>query len=85
MIFIARMSSVKLTLSVPKGGVLRAKRYAKARDTTVSSLVNRFFNSLEEPDAEEAIITSSALGLVTFPKGKTDKQLLADALVQKHL
>ena len=78
------MSSVKLTLSVPKKGVLRAKRYAKAHQTTVSSLVNRFFDSLEKPSAEESIITAAATGLVAFPKGKTDQQLLEDALTEKH-
>ena len=64
---------------------MRAKRYAEARQTTVSSLVNRFFNSLEEPSAEEALITSSSVGLVKFPRGKTDKKLLANALAEKHL
>jgi len=78
------MSSVKLTLSIPKRGVLRAKRYAKARRTTVSSLVNRFFDSLEEPAKEEAAVTASATGSVKFPRGKSDKQLLGDALAEKH-
>ena len=79
------MKKVKLTLSVPENGVKLAKRYARKNKTTVSSLVNRFFASLENSQSPQTPLTDSLTGIAKLPKGMDEKELLENAILEKHL
>lgn len=80
-----RMEKAKLTLSLPKSGIQRAKRHAKSRNTTVSGLVNRFFLSLEDPAEQDTPLTKAATGLAKLPEGKTAQEVIEEALMEKYL
>ncbi len=88
-----RMShTTKLTLSVPEDAIGWAKAYAKRHQTTVSALVTRLFQSLEEGTKESerlrrrrvaTPISDSCVGLISVPKtNKAD--LISKALADKY-
>ncbi len=66
------MAKTKLTLSVDKAVIARAKRFSRRNDTTVSQLVTRFLASLGEEGDEPAPITSRLVGVLA-PDGSVDE------------
>ena len=56
------MPKTKLTLSVDKHVVERAKRFSRRNDTTVSALVTQFLASLGEGGTDSAPVTSRLIG-----------------------
>ena len=81
------MATTKLTLSAERDLIARAKRAAKSRGTSLSSMFARFLASVtEEPEApgKPGPLTRQALGLVRLPARRSDKRLLADALASKY-
>lgn len=79
----------KLTLSVDKQIIEKAKRLARKRHTSVSAIFVRFIAETKEETAEEEIelgpITRQAMGLFKLPEGKTDRELLEEALWEKYM
>lgn len=60
------MAKTKLTLTIERGVVERARRYALRNDTSISALVGRFLSGLEggtEADGEYPPIVSGLLGV----------------------
>lgn len=81
------MRRTKLTLSADSALVEAAKKLAAARGTSVSSMFSRFLHSLlagTEKDLRSAPLTRKASGLVRLPTGRTDRELLEEALAAKH-
>ena len=77
----------KLTLSADAKVVEKAKRLAAEQQTSVSAMFGRFVRSVttETPgDKPLGPLTRKATGLITLPRAKTDRQLLEDALLEKH-
>lgn len=77
----------KLTLSVDPEVIEQAKRLAKETGTSVSSLFERFVRLLVRKHAAKpglGRITRQATGMFTLPPGKTEKDVLADALAEKY-
>ncbi len=58
------MAKTKLTLSVDKALIVRAKRFSRRNDTTVSELVSRFLASLDDERGRAAPITSRLRGVL---------------------
>ena len=58
------MAKAKLTLSVDKALIVRAKRFSRRNDTTVSELVSRFVASLEDDRGRAAPITLRLRGVL---------------------
>jgi hypothetical protein len=54
----------KLTLSVEEGAVRRARRYSKRHGTSVSELVSRFLESLDDEPPAPSRIVSKLRGLI---------------------
>ena len=83
------MTTVKLTLSADGNIVRKFKRYAKGRNTSVSALVGKYMASQVESEKEDLDLdklpplTRSALGIAKLPEGKTDRELLEEALMEK--
>ena len=75
------MAKTKLTLSVDKAVVARAKRFSRRNDTTVSELVTRFLASLGEENTEPSPITSRLVGVLA-PEGSVDEY--RDYLEEKY-
>jgi hypothetical protein len=79
--------ATKLTLSADEEIVKRAKRLAKEQKTSVSALFDRFIRSATaEPKKSRAIgrLTRKATGMMKLPAGKTDRELIEDALIEKY-
>ncbi len=82
------MATAKLTFTADERLIEEAKRLARARNTSVSAMFSKFLESLSEIRRQEpqnlGPITKRASGIVKMPDGKTDEQLLEDALAQKY-
>jgi uncharacterized protein YfaQ (DUF2300 family) len=81
------MATTKLTLSADAELIRQAKRLADESGTSLSSLFARFVRAAlqERERAEEpGPLTGRATGLVTLPRGKTDQQLVEEALADKY-
>ena len=77
----------KLTLSMEEAVVAKAKRIARANRTSVSAMVTQFVISLSGgPRTRIRIgpLTRKASGLVRLPAGKDYKQLIEEAILDKH-
>lgn len=77
----------KLTLSVDPNVIAEARELAEKTGTSVSSMFERLVRLLA---AERRTVrpigplARKASGLITLPKGKTERQVLEDALLEKH-
>ncbi len=77
----------KLTLSADEKTIRSAKRIAGKHNTSVSALFSRFVQSMEKREWScdpLGPITKKSSGLVSLPKSRSDKQLLADVLSDRH-
>lgn len=66
------MPKTKLTLSVDKALIVRAKQFSQRNDTTVSELVSRFLASLDD-DRDRAVPITSRLRGVLPPDVKREE------------
>ncbi|MDR1108768.1 MAG: DUF6364 family protein [Spirochaetaceae bacterium] len=80
----------KLTLNIDQNVIENAKKYAKHQKVSVSKLVEKYLSSISSPANEKAgrnslgPITKELVGIIKV-KGKMDyKELLTDALMEKH-
>lgn len=81
------MRRIKLTLSADKALVAEAKKLASREGTSLSSMFSRFLDSLlagSRKTLRPGPLTRKATGLVKLPAGKTDRELLEEALAGKH-
>ncbi len=71
--------TTKLTLSLEKSAVEKAKRYAKGTQRSVSEMVQKYFESLEEKNPEESEFSPKMKKLLDMiPKNQpqyTDEEL----------
>jgi len=79
----------KLTLSAEEEVVLEAKRIAARQKTTVSAMFARYVRGLGRRNgAKDEIpadsIAARATGFLKLPKGKTPRDVLTDALLEKY-
>jgi hypothetical protein len=77
----------KLTLSVQPDVLRTAKRLAKARKTSVSSMFSQFVKSAASADGTPHKIgplTRKMTGVLKLPPGKDYKEFLTDALMEKY-
>jgi len=81
------MPAAKLTLSADKDLIERAKELASEEGTSLSSMFARFLEARlrgQRKRPEAGPLTRKATGLVSLPAGKTDRELLEDALAKEH-
>ena len=79
----------KLTLSANEKTVKQAKRLAARQKTSVSRMFARLVRNMAEPgkaasDVPADSIASRATGFISLPKGKSPRDVLAEALMEKH-
>ncbi|MEX2186706.1 MAG: DUF6364 family protein [Pirellulales bacterium] len=76
----------KLTLSADPEVIEHAKRLADEAGTSVSSLFERFIRVLarRRPKHQVGPLTRQASGLIKLPRGKHERDVLADALIEKY-
>ena len=81
------MSMTKLTLSADDEVVAQAKRLAKESGTSVSSMFARFVAaaaSVRSRCGEPAPLTRRATGIVALPAGRSDRELVEEALAERY-
>lgn len=81
------MPTTKLTLSADRDLVRRAKELARSRGTTLSALFDRYMRSLvREGGGDEPLgaVTRQAVGLVSLPHDRDDRELLSEALAERE-
>ncbi|MFV1980799.1 MAG: DUF6364 family protein [Rhodothermia bacterium] len=77
----------KLTLNADPEVIEQAKRLAEESGTSVSSLFERFIRLLGRRRTGQqrfGRITRQASGVITLPRGRNERDVLADALVEKY-
>ena len=77
----------KLTLNAEPEVIDEARRLAEAQGTSVSSLFARIVRFLAQREGHRLPVgrlTRSASGLVKLPRGKGEREVLEDALVEKY-
>ncbi len=80
----------KLTLTVERKLIKRAKRYAKSEGRSLSSIVENYLKAItkeenEETDIEISPLVKSLKGSFKLPKDLDYKKELQDALTEKYL
>lgn len=81
------MPMTKLTLSADKELVKRAKKLAAREGTSLSSMFGRFLQAVlrqRDKTRRPGPLTAKATGLVRLPPGKSDRELLEEALSEKY-
>lgn len=80
----------KLTLSADEQVIRQAKRIAKRRGTSVSDLFSRFIRTLarnrrkQDREIPPDSIAARATGYISLPRGKSDRDILTEALMEKY-
>ncbi len=80
----------KLTLSMDEKDIRAARRLARDSGTSISAMFSRLVRMMARkrravPEGEELPpLTRKLTGIVALPKGKTDREILEDAVLAKH-
>ncbi len=78
---------VRLALSMDEEVVAQAKRLAKESGRSVSAMFTQVIRAMASRQRQRHPIgplTRKVSGLIRLPKGKSDRELLTDALVEKY-
>ncbi len=84
----------KLTLSMEERDIREARRIASEHGTSISGMFTRLVRAIGrkgrngttsgQSTDELSPLTRKALGMISLPKGKTDRQLIEEALLDRH-
>lgn len=79
----------KLTLSAPPAVIARAKRLAARRRTSVSAMFVEYVSTLDRREKQTLDVPPDSIaarmrGIITLPKGKTPRDVLTEALMEKY-
>jgi formiminotetrahydrofolate cyclodeaminase len=79
--------STKLTLTVEKSVIEKAKSYAKKTDRSLSEIIESYLEMLVKQDHQEGLSPrlKKIVGSVKLPKNFDEKKELASYLKKKHL
>lgn len=82
-----RIMTTKLTLTVEKSVIERAKSYAKQTGRSLSELIENYLETLTQEGGNEKISPKlkKLVGAVKLPKNFDDKKELRSYLEKKHL
>jgi hypothetical protein len=79
--------TTKLTLSARRDVVKKVKRLAREQGTSVSAIFDRLARSITSSPKEPrplGRITRLASGIIALPGGKSERQVLENALLERH-
>ena len=77
----------KLTLNAEPEVIAEAHRLAELRGTSVSAMFSRIVRLLSQRDNQRPRMSSGvrkATGLIQIPEGKSDREVLDEALAEKY-
>jgi hypothetical protein len=79
--------NTKLTLKLDSQIIDQAKIYAKAKNTSLSGLIENYLQKLTNPKKKKESVTplvKSLSGVITLSSDKSDKKEYADFLTKKY-
>ncbi len=78
--------TTKLTLTVEKDVIERAKAYAQSTGRSLSEIVTAYLDGITKAKDKEEMSPKLArlVGAITLPDGFDEEQTLSDNLRQKH-
>ena len=78
----------KLTLKLNQAVIEKAKIYAKAKNTSVSKLIENYIQSITENSSDDkqeiTPVVKSLSGIIKLPKNYDSKKEYADFLTKKY-
>jgi hypothetical protein len=79
----------QITLKVDDQDVQAAERIAREHGTDVAGLFSRLVRAImaARPPLDEnelAPLTRKAMGIIRVPEGKSDRELVEEAIIEKH-
>jgi len=78
----------KLTLKLNRAVIEKAKIYAKAKNTSVSKLIENYIQSITENSSDDkqeiTPVVKSLSGIIKLPKNYDSKKEYADFLTKKY-
>ena len=77
----------KLTLSMDEKDIREARRLAVRHGTSISGMFSRLVRLMAQRKRggeELPPLTRRLAGMISLPKGKPDRELVVEALLQKH-
>lgn len=77
----------KLTLSLDKEVIEKAKVYAKSNDTSLSKLIESYLGTLTtriEMESDITPLVENLSGVIDLPKNFDFKEAYLDYLIEKH-
>lgn len=78
----------KLTLTIERETKERAKRFARRKGISISSMVEKFLDAISGTEAEwkprEGSVVSEISGSIPVPPNETYDNLLTEALMEKY-
>lgn len=79
----------KLTLSTDSKTIAQAKRLAAQNHTSVSAMFTRIIRGMtrqtkKADDIPADSLTAQLTGIIKLPKGKTERDVITDALMEKY-
>ncbi len=81
--------NVKLTLTIERSIIERAKKYARKKERSLSDLIEHYLKALtsDSPEDEDELASkvSSLKGAFKLPKGFDYKKEMRQLLSEKHL
>jgi hypothetical protein len=80
--------ATKLTLTVKKGVILKAKSYAKHTGRSLSELVEKYLDTLTEETKGQRELSprlKKIVGIAKLPEDFDEKKEIGDYLKSKHL
>ena len=81
--------NTKPTLTIEGDVIERAKRYAKSKGRSLSSIIESYLEALTMEEGQkikkQTPIVKSLRGSFKLPKGRNYKDLLTEALTEKYL
>lgn len=81
------MPQSKLTLSADKKIIEQARRIAREKNSSISAMFSQYIQAiadLEEYTQDLGPLTKKASGIINLPEDKSHKELLEEALWEKH-
>ncbi|MEN9334578.1 MAG: hypothetical protein RLY35_1758 [Bacteroidota bacterium] len=86
--FNTRAMNTKLTLTIEKNVIEKAKRYAKQTGRSLSHIIEKYLEEISEEEVDSATLSpqlKNIIGSVKLPKEFNEKKAIREYLNNKHL
>ncbi len=75
----------KLTLTIDKKKIMKARRLARRQNTSISNLIENYLDSVNEQDVKNWVDKWAGAGDLNAVLKKSDKDVRISSIAKKHL